>query len=327
MKRLVLALISLIAAAQVEAADPAPTVKFEQGDHKVDVLIGDRLFTSYLYADTLPKPVLYPVHTLAGVMVCRTYPPGKDESQDHPHHGGIFFACDRVNGNSFWLNTSRSPHIEHVRFTQKKTGPGEGRLSAVLRWVAKDGAVLLQENRDMVFRVAKEGYSIDLNIDLVAQKEKVVFADTKEGVLAIRVADWMREEFKAERGVVGISGSGSGNYLSAAGGEKEKGVWGHRADWVRLEASRDGKDVGVAIFDHPSSINHPTYWHARGYGLFAANPLGRGVFEAAHNPGKGEPLDLTLMPGEKAHFRYLVLVYDGRKTSADLTGLYKAFAH
>ena len=31
----------------------------------------------------------------------------------------------------------------------------------------------------------------------------------------------------------------------------------------------------IAIFDHPGNVNYPTYWHARGYGLFAANPLGR----------------------------------------------------
>ena len=34
-----------------------------------------------------------------------------------------------------------------------------------------------------------------------------------------------------------------------------------------------GKTVGLAIFDHPSNPRHPTTWHVRDYGLFAANPF------------------------------------------------------
>ena len=36
--------------------------------------------------------------------------------------------------------------------------------------------------------------------------------------------------------------------------------------------------VSIAIIDHPQNPNYPTFWHARGYGLFAANPLGEKIF-------------------------------------------------
>jgi cyanophycinase len=311
------------------AAAPAggPTVEFAERDHRIDVRINDRLFTSYLYADDLPKPVLYPVHTPAGVLVSRGYPlrDVKGESQDHPHHAGIFFAYDRVNGNNFWLNTARAPHIQHVKVTEMKGGEGQGQMSAVLHWVGKDGTVLLEERRDMIFHAGPDAIAIDFHIDLVAQKDPVTFGDTKEGLLALRVADWMREPFEAKAGVVGISGTGTGKYLNAEGAEGEKGVWGKRSRWVCLQAAKEGKEVGVAMFDHPSSVNHPTYWHARGYGLFAANPLGQGAFEASHHPDQAKSLGLTLKPGQKAHFQYRVLVYDGRRTRAQLEEEYKDF--
>jgi cyanophycinase len=304
-----------------EAAPAAgPSIEFVKGDHRIDVMIEGKLFTSYLYTDNLPKPVLYPVHSPSGVLVSRGYPlrDVKGESQDHPHHAGIFFAYDRVNGNNFWLNTSRAPHIEHVKVTDMTGGEGQGQLSTVLHWVGKDGTVLLEERRDMLIRAGKDAYAVDFRIELVAQKDPVVFGDTKEGLLAIRVADWMREPFESKAGVVGISGTGTGKYLNADGDEGEKGVWGKRARWVCLQAAKDGKEVGVAIFDHPSSVNHPTYWHARGYGLFAANPLGQGVFEASRSAEKAKPLALTLKLGQKAHFQYRVLIYDGKKTRSQL---------
>jgi cyanophycinase len=310
------------------AAAAGPSVEFVKGDHRIDVMIEGKLFTSYLYGDNLPKPVLYPIQTPAGVLVSRGYPlrDVKGESQDHPHHAGIFFAYDRVNGNNFWLNTAKAPHIEHIKVTEMTGGEGQGQLSTVLHWVAKDGTVLLEERRDMIFSAGKDGYAIDFRIDLVAQKDPVVFGDTKEGLLAIRVADWMREPFEQKAGVVGISGTGNGKYLNADGAEGEKGVWGQRSKWVCLQAAKDGKDVGVAIFDHPSSVNHPTYWHARGYGLFAANPLGQGVFEASRGPEKAKPLALTLKPGQKAHFQYRVVIYDGKKTRPQLEEQFQEFA-
>lgn len=302
-------------------------VELIQGDHKIDVSVGGKPFTTYIYPDNLPKQSLYPVRTPSGVVVSRGYPlkEVKGESNDHAHHVGIFFAYDQVNGNNFWLNSAKSPRIQQIKVKEMKSGEEQGTLSTLHHWIAKDDTVLLEENRTMIFRGGKNEFKVDLSIDLQAQKVKVNFGDTKEGLFAIRLADWMREEFKAESGVVGISGSGNGKYLASHGGEGEKNVWAKRAKWVCLQAAKDGKDVGIAIFDHPDSVNHPTYWHARGYGLFAANPLGQGVFEAARNPGKGKPLAFSLEPGQKAHFQYRVLVFDGKKTKEQLDRQYAEF--
>ena len=189
--------------------------------------------------------------------------------------------------------------------------------------------VLLEERRSMTFSERPHAYAIDFTFDLIAGDKKVMFGDTKEGMFAIRAADWMREDFRARIGVIGISGTGKGKYLSSNGDEGHANVWGKRAKWVSLYAtSPDGKPVGIAIFNHPSSVNYPTYWHARGYGLFSANPLGQGVFEKTRNPAAidAKPLNLTLQPGESAHFRFCLLVFDGRKSREELEQEFEDFA-
>lgn len=295
---------------------------------KVKITIGGKPFTNYLYSDRLPKPSLFPLHTPAGVQICRGYPlqPVKGESTDHPHHVGIFFACDEVNRNQFWINsTAAPPHIRHVKTTAMNSTKNQGRLATVMDWIGKDGKRLLEERRAMVFQAGKDAFIIDLLIDLEAQ-EKVKIADPKNGLLGIRLADWLREPFEKTAGVIHISGAGSGQYLNSHGDEREKGVWGKRADWVALHGEKDGKPVGIGIFDHPKSFNHPTYWHARGYGLFAANPVGQGYFERTTKANKAKPLNLVLQPHDKLHFQYRVVIYDGRKTRQQLAELYREFS-
>jgi hypothetical protein len=99
---------------------------------------------------------------------------------------------------------------------------------------------------------------------------------------------------------------------------------------VALQGVRKGKVVGIAILNHPASINYPTYWHARGYGLFSANPLGQGDFQRQrpkqYRKNKVIPLRLALEPGETAHFRFLVIVYEGIRTQEQIEKRFKEFA-
>jgi len=74
------------------------------------------------------------------------------------------------------------------------------------------------------------------------------------------------------------------------------------------------------IFDHPRNPGYPAYWHARGYGLFAINPLGRKIF----SQGK-ETLQYTLHRGEEAVFRYRVVIHSGKLTDAAIDELGASF--
>ncbi len=72
---------------------------------------------------------------------------------------------------------------------------------------------------------------------------------------------------------------------------------------MKLSSEIKGEQVALVIIDHPSNVGYPTYWHARGYGLFAANTLGQKVF----SDGKNE-LNFALKKGESVTFRYRLVV-------------------
>jgi hypothetical protein len=289
-----------------------PKVEFVQSQNKIDVMVGGEYFTSYRYGDNLTKPILFPVKTPSGITVTRGFPfeviPG--ESNDHPHHTGIFFTYDKVNDDGFWNNTTSPPQIKHIKFTKME----DEQLSTISHWVGKEGKILLEEKRNMVFSAEPNQYVIDFNIMLTAQDKQVVFSDTKEGMFAIRVADWLKED------------GGTGEYLNSEGDKKEKDIWAKRARWVRLEGNNKGKTIGIAIFNHPQSVNYPTYWHARGYGLFSANPLGQSDFQKGRNVKNPQPFNLTLQPGQSALFKFRLIIYEGPKPAEQLERTFAKFA-
>ena len=294
-----------------------PKVEFIRNDKKIDVMIDGAHLTSYVYSDDLTEPILYPVNSPSDLTLNRGYPivQIEGETTDHPHHAGLFFTYDKVNGEGFWANKDAPPQVKHIKITQCRGGKGKGSISTTAQWVGRSGQVLLNEKRQMVFIAGQDEYAIDFTFDLSAPKDtNVVFEDTKEGMFAIRVADWLREK------------GGTGRYLSSNGDETEENIWGKRAEWVRLEGQKDDKTVGIAIFNHPSSVNFPTYWHARAYGLFSANPLGQYDFEKKRNPDTAQHLNLTLDPGQNAHFRFRMLVYEGTRTKEQLQKTFADFA-
>jgi len=324
----------------VGKAGAAPaTVELVKGDNKIDVLVSGELFTSYVYGDDMPKPVLVPVRTPSGIEVNRRHPLLKTQgaSSDHEHHVGIFFAVDQVNGVNYWKNTSVPPQIRHVEITQISGDDGKATLATLAHWIDDKRQVVLEEKRSMTFLAGRHQneYAIDFNIDLTAKNDKVIFEDIEEGMFAIRVSDYLRETdasvaLKEGQPLPKESILGTGRYFSSNGDETAKNIWGKRARWVALQGVREGKVVGVAILNHPESINYPTYWHVRNYGLFSANPLGQADFQKGqpkqYRKNKIIPLRLTLERGETAHFRFLVIVYDGIRTQQQMEERFREFS-
>jgi len=336
MKRtaLVLVVFELCAAALGNAG--VPKVELVKGKNKIDVMVGGKHFTSYIYGTEHTKPMLVPLLTPSGIEVTRRNPlvQLKGGSDDHQHHVGIFFAVDNVNGTKFWNNAAPPPQIKHINTTEVAGGAGKAKLSTEMHWIDSGGNILLEENRTMVFLAGEneDEYAIDFSIDLTAKQTEVVFEDIEEGVFAIRVADCLREGnsnliLKPGRPLPKESISGTGRYFSSNGDETAKNIWGKRARWVALQGIRKGKVVGVAILNHPASINYPTYWHVRKYGLFSANPLGQGDFQRQSKYKKNlvQPLRLTLKQGQTVHFRFLVIVYEGIRTAGQVEKRFREF--
>jgi hypothetical protein len=288
-------------------------VKFVPGDQKVDVMIDGNLVAVWQHRAELTKPVFHPVYTLNGEVVTRWYPfrEVEGERHDHPHHTGLFFTYEGPNDVNFWAARVAPPQI--IQKEQKLDETNQS-MSTVMEWTDKNDRVLLRENRDMIFIPGDSSYSIDFTIRLTAVDSAAVFEDSKEGMFAIRVASWLKGR------------GGTGKYMNAEGQETEENVWGRRSKWMQLEGTKDQQSIGIVIFNHPSSLNYPNYWHARDYGLFAANPLGQGVFQKSRNEPNPEPFNLVLQKDQSALFKYRVLIYQGSLSKDEVEQIFVAYA-
>lgn len=308
-----------------EAQNQKVGFKQDSEAHQVDVLLEGKLFTRFIYPDSLEKPVLYPINTVEGITITRGFPlqTRDGERTDHPHHLGLWLNYESVNGLDFWNNSNAIPvekksnygWIRNVKVEQVKGGASSGKLTYTANWEKQDHTVLLKEKTTFVFSGTSDRRTIDRLTTLTAQKETVYFKDVKDGMLGLRVTKELElpsdkaEEFTDVHGnVTKISpkqNGATGDYLTSAGKTGEA-AWGTRGNWCLLWGQKEGKTIGVAMIDHPENPGYPTYWHARGYGLFAANPLGQNVF----SNGK-ENLSLTLKSGESVTFRYRIIIQSG----------------
>jgi hypothetical protein len=266
---------------------------------RLDVEIGGAFFTSYYYGKQVIRPYLHPVIGPYGKSVTRGYPmvtgvPG--ESTDHQHHRAIYVAHGEVNDVDNWSESPNCGRIVHRSFDVVSSGTVYGHIVDRLDWVSNKGEPVLKEVREWKFYNVSPSKLVDLNLTFTAPDDKdVVFGDTKEGgLLSLRVACTMQ---------VTVAGKMENSF----GGINESEVWGKRAHWCDYSGPVENRWVGIALFDHPKNLRHPTYWHARDYGLMTANPFGIATFE-------GDPSlngDYTLPAGAELKFRYRIYIHKG----------------
>lgn len=319
-------------------------VTFKNGKTSIDVAIGGKPFTSYFFPgqDILKKAVLFPLISAKGTTITRGYPiaPRAGERVDHPHHVGMWLNYEDVNGFDYWNNSTNIiaslqnhkmgtiVHTSIVRQDAKK-----GLLEVAADWIDNDGKgqKVLQEKTTYVFSGTADSRTIDRITTLTAVADQVLFKDVKDGMFAIRVArqleipsnkpDVFTDAHGVETKVPVMDNTGvNGDYWSSEG-IKGEAVWSTRAKWMNLHGEMDNHPISVTIFDHPLNVSYPSYWHARGYGLFAVNPLGAKVF----SNGKDER-NLTLKKGESVTFRYRTFISDRLNSKEELDKIQAEFA-
>jgi hypothetical protein len=307
--------------------DQAVKIVQEKNKNTIDIFIGEKLFTSFLYPDTLEKPVLYPVYASNEKMITRGFPlhPLPDEPTDHPHHLGLWLNYENVNGLDFWNNSYAIPAGKKHSYGWIKTdrilktsGGATGILSYHANWTNQKNDVLLEEMTGYEFSGTDHQRIID-RITVLKANTDVLFKDAKDGMLGLRVAHELQipatkdQKFTDDKGnvtVIKVSADSiaNGNYLTSEGKQGDD-AWSTRAVWCKMYGKIGNDSVSIAIIDHPANPNYPTFWHARGYGLFAANPLGEKIF----TNGKSEK-NLKLKKGESVRFYYRIVIEDGKKT-------------
>ncbi len=291
-----------------------PVMSLEQRADRVVVTVDGEPFTEYLFQkEGLRRPVLFPIFGPHGLTLTRSWPVGPKlpgDPLDHPHHESFWFAHGDVNGHDFWT-TANGERIEQVSLDRV----GEGQIEASSRWLAPDGSVVCTDRRLLTFATEGDDRIIDHTITIIASHGPLAFGDTKEGTMAIRVRPELNMTTLKE------GPPATGHYLNAVG-DRDAAAWGRPAAWVDLSGSLDGKPVGIACFDHPTNLGHPTCWHARDYGLFAANPFGLHDFtKAPKNAGRFE-----LAEGDRLTLRHRWLLHMGHAEAANVAERFAAWA-
>jgi len=324
-----IALILLMSLSYAQKAQNVNVVK-SATENKIDILIDNKPFTSFLYPTDLEKPVLWPVYAANGTVVSRGFPPGPGEATDHPHHIGIWFNYENVNGLDFWNNSVAIPAekknlygwIKTDRIIETSSGK-KGTLTYHANWTNQQNDVLLEETTSFEISGTEHQRIID-RVTVLKANTEVLMKDAKDGLLGIRVTHALQipetkdQKFTDDKGNVTIVKAGSdkianGNYITSEGKQGNE-AWSTRGKWCKLYGKVGTDSVSIAIIDHPSNPNYPTFWHARGYGLFAANPLGENIF----TNGKTTK-NLSLKKGESVTFRYRIVIDDGKKSISDET--------
>jgi Methane oxygenase PmoA len=313
--------LALLVACFCQPAFGAQPVEFHPAAGHIEVLIGGRPFTIYYFESGTAKPYLHPLRSAQGTIVTRGFPmetniPGEDH--DEPHQRAMYFAHGDINGYDFWGEAEFPRWSRHSKATFGSTafrkldevrgGPDSGVLRAEFDLMTGDGQVIATETQTYTFRGDDHSRIIDCEFNIRADHGPVKIGDTKEGTFAIRV--------------VKALDSPPGRMVNSDGAVGEKAIWGKRADWVDYDGNVAGEDVGIAVFDHPQNLRHPTYWHARHYGLLAANPFG--VREFTHD--RHQDGSYTIPAGGSLPLRYRVFIHHGNFQEAGVADAYRRYA-
>ena len=314
------ALLALIAIGSGPPA-AAASVEVKRDGDQIEIVIAGHPFTAFYFGATTAKPYLFPLRSAQGTVLTRSFPMASDihgEDHDEPHQRAMYFAHGDINGYDFWGEAEFSQWSRHSASTfgrtvfreldEMRSGPDSATLRAEFNLVRSDGQVIAAETQSYSFRGDEQARIIDCEFTIHANYGPVKMGDTKEGTFAIRLHKALE--------------SPPGHMVNSAGGRGEKEVWGKRADWVDYYGNVSGEEVGIAIFDHPKNLRHPTYWHARHYGLLAVNPFGLKEFlHDRHQDGS-----FVIADGGSLTLRYRVFIHHGDVHEAKVADAYKQYA-
>jgi len=250
-------------------------VEFLRKGDTVEVIVAGRPFTTYYFSADVAKPYFQPLRTARGTVLTRGFPIGNtlppedlNDRNLEPHQRPMYFGHGDIDGIDFWGEAVFQQYSDDTVFGRtvfkklEEIRSGESNvLRADFELADPRGRVIADEIQSFVFGGGEDTRWIDCEITLAANHgSDLTIGDTKEGALAIRLAKELN--------------SPPGHMFNSAGAEGEKEIWGKPADWVDFDGTIAGEELGIAVFDSPKSFRHPTTWHARGYGLLAANPFG-----------------------------------------------------
>ena len=309
-------------------ADESRGMALRQDRHGIRVEVDGGPFAAYVI-DEANKPYLWPVIGPTGKKMTRAYPmqdlPGEPAAQrDHPHHRGITFGHENIGGADSWHDRSTfadaeagSPRlarlgcIAHRDFSLLAVDGDRAVIEEICDHLDPAGKTIVIERRRLAFRAEKTLRTIDIDQEFRPSPDagSVRVGDNKDAGLFVRVPATMAVE------------SQQGGRIVNSEGQVDKDAWSKPARWCDYHGPAEGEHLGIAILNHPASYRHPTRWHVRTYGLFAANPFASQGYDAALPDGT-----TTVGPGDVLRLHHRILLHAGDEKAAAVDEAWQQYA-
>lgn len=320
-------LFALLAAVACGTLATAGDVQIKQAKEYVDFLVDGELVGRYLISADRPKPIFWPLKAPGGAILTRAWPMEKAAdggSMDHPHQQSAWFChgdvipegvnisakIKGITGVDFWSVAPGHGKMICTKVASPSTDKWQGHLTTQNEWRTSDDIKILDETRKLHFYDLGKASLIVFDVDLHASVAPIVFGDTKEGAMGVRVNDVLREK------------AGNGQIQNAEGKVGSKDCWGQHSAWCDYSGTIDGMKVGIAVLSDPKNAQ-PSAYHVRDYGLMAANPFGRA--HAQFPAVKGKTDLVRLEKGQHLPLRYGILLHTGDATTGQVQAHYERF--
>ena len=240
-----------------------------------------------------------------------------ETARPFPHHRGVFFGLDKVNGGNYWQGAldvgqiiSQGPSFVRENGQYKITETTAEIVDRCI-WQRETEEPVIEDQRRFVVKVLDDRrYILDTEFVLMALKE-VTVEQTNHGLFGVRCAP-------------DLAPTGGGILESSEGAQGQKNTGGKPARWMafygRRAKLREEIVEGIAVFC-PSKAPHPAFrdcpWFTRDYGNISPTPMDR-LQARGDNP-------FVLPKGEELRLRYRVVAFGGTPVEAGLDALWEEF--
>lgn len=274
------------------------TVSAIRSGSKIDILINNRLFTSYIISQEEKYPFFYPVNGPSGGSVTSM------RNSNFPHHSSLFFGCDHVNGGNWWQEGLDRGQIISLRADILESGNDRVVIENECIWTRPGADAPIRDIRKITVSAPSDTkFLIDFDI-VLEMLEDVTIRRTNHSLFSGRMAP-------------DLTVNNGGIMVNAEGKQGEKGTFGEPSAWIDYYGKRYDGIEGMAIMQHPDNKWYPSPWFTRDYGFFSPTPM--------YWPGEGEK-GTFIGKGEKVSLRYRVIVHSGDHKEAGIAEEFEKYA-
>jgi hypothetical protein len=275
----------------------AAKITAEKVGSKINVTIGNKYFTSYIFSGDEKYPFFYPVNGPASGGSVTSMRNG-----EYPHHSSLFFGCDLVNGGNYWQEGLERGRIISVNAQIQKQGGDTVLISDECIW-SRPGAISPVKDTRKIQITSPSATVSQIDVEIVMEMLiDVTIKKTNHSLFSARMA-------------VDLSVKNGGTLINAEGLKSEKDTFGKNSPWIDFYGKRGEATEGLAIFQHPSNPWYPSPWFTRDYGFMSPTPM--------YWPANDK--DTVMKKGTVLTLRYRVLVHSGDHNEAKIAEAFEKY--